>query len=211
VDVFTRQGGGDLGAERKLIEAAFSEDVLQARQNSPAINQGDDAVVVLRVTDHRPPAQRSLEEVRGEVEAALRQKAARDAAQAAAKAGAARVAAGESWQAVTAALGVEPGGVATVTRGQEGVPPELLKAVFATAAPATGRVASGTAALPEGDAALFVVSAVRPGSLASPEAAAALAETAQQAAARAALGEYSAYVTELERTAKVTRNPKVFE
>jgi hypothetical protein len=72
-------------------------------------------------------------------------------------------------------------------------------------------VASGTAALPEGDAALFVVSAVRPGSLASPEAAAALAETAQQAAARAALGEYSAYVTELERTAKVTRNPKVFE
>ena len=211
VDTFTRQGGGDLGADRKVIEAAFSEEVLQGRQNSPAISVGDDAVVVLRVTDHRPAAQRALDEVRGEVEAAVRQKGARDAAVAAARAAAARVAAGESWPTVAASLGIEPAGAATVTRNQEGVPPELLKAVFSTAVPAADRVSSGVAALANGDAALFVVRAVRPGSLASPEVAAALGDTARQAATRSALGEFSAYVAELERTAKITRNPSVFE
>ena len=211
VDTFTRQGGGELGADRKVIEAAFSEDVLVGRQNSPAVNLGDDAVVVLRVTEHRPAAQRPLEAVRGEVEAALRQKGAREAAAAAAKAAAARVAAGEPWPAVAASLGVEPAGTATVTRREEGVPPELLKAIFATAAPAADRAASGVAALPNGDAALFAVRAVRPGTIASPEAAAALGDTARQAAERSALGEFAAYVAELERSAKITRNPKVFE
>ena len=211
VDTFTRQGGGELGNDRKVIEAAFSEDVLVGRQNSPAVNVGDDAVVVLRVTEHRPAAQRPLEAVRGEVEAALRQKGAREAAAAAAKVAAARVAAGEPWPAVAASLGVEPAGTATVTRREEGVPPELLKAIFATAAPAADRAASGVAALPNGDAALFAVRAVRPGTIASPEAAAALGDTARQAAERSALGEFAAYVAELERSAKITRNPKVFE
>ena len=211
VDTFTRQGGGELGTDRKVIEAAFSEDVLVGRQNSPAVNVGDDAVVVLRVTEHRPAAQRPLEAVRGEVEAALRQKGAREAAAAAAKAAAARVAAGEPWPAVAASLGVEPAGTATVTRREEGVPPELLKAIFATAAPAADRAASGVAALPNGDAALFAVRAVRPGTIASPEAAAALGDTARQAAERSALGEFAAYVAELERSAKITRNSKVFE
>ena len=211
VDTFTRQGGGELGTDRKVIEAAFSEDVLVGRQNSPAVNVGDDAVVVLRVTEHRPAAQRPLEAVRGEVEAALRQKGAREAAAAAAKVAAARVAAGEPWPAVAASLGVEPAGTATVTRREEGVPPELLGAIFATAAPAADRAASGVAALPNGDAALFAVRAVRPGTIASPEAAAALGDTARQAAERSALGEFAAYVAELERSAKITRNPKVFE
>jgi peptidyl-prolyl cis-trans isomerase D len=211
VETFSRKGGGEFGTERKVIEAAFSEDVLQGRQNSPAISLGDDAVVVLRVTDHRPAAQRSLEEVRGEVEAAVRRQGTRDAAAAAAGAAAGRVGAGEAWPAVAASLGIEPAGTATVARSQEGVPPELLKAMFAAAAPAAGGVTSGVAALPNGDAALFAVRAVRPGTLANPETAAALGDTARDVATRSALGEFSAYVAELERTAKVTRNPKVFE
>jgi len=83
--------------------------------------------------------------------------------------------------------------------------------VFAVAAPGAGKLSSGTATLPGGDAALFVVSAVRPGSLTSPEAAAGLSGTAQQAAMQSALGEFSAYVTEIERNSKVTRNRKLFE
>jgi hypothetical protein len=141
----------------------------------------------------------------------VRRQGARDAAAAAARAAAGRVGAGEAWPAVAASLGLEPAGTATVARSQEGVPPELLKAMFATAAPAAGGVTSGVAALPNGDAALFAVRAVRAGTLANPETAAALGDTARDAATRSALGEFSAYVAELERTAKVTRNPKVFE
>jgi len=211
VDAFTRQGGGPFGADRKLIDAAFSDEVLVERQNSPAINVGEDSVVVLRVTEHRPPVQRPLEEVQGEIEQTLRAQRARDAAVAAAKAAAARVNSGETWAEVTQSLGQQPMGGRTVTRTEEALPPELLDAVFTTATPASGKLASAVAALPGGDVALFVVSGVRPGSIASPEAAAALQGRAQQAAEQMALTELSAYVAELERKAKIKRNPKLFE
>ena len=211
VGSFTRQGGEPLGGDSKLIEAAFSDEVLKERQNSPAISVGDDKVVVLRVTEHREPKQRPLDEARAEIEATLRAEEARKAALAAAGAAAARVAAGEAWADVASSLGVQPMGATTLTRTREGLPPELLKAVFSVAAPGAGKLSSGTAALSNGDVALFALSAVRPGSIASPEAAAGLAETSQRAAMQSALGEFSAYVAEIERNAKITRNPKVFE
>jgi hypothetical protein len=152
-----------------------------------------------------------LAEVQGEIEQTLRAQRARDAAEAAAKAAAARVAAGEPWADIAQSLGQQPMGGRTVTRTDEAVPPELLDAVFTTAPPAGGRLASGVAALPSGDVALFVVSGVRPGSISSPEAAAALPGRAQQAAEQMAMTELSAYVAELERKAKIKRNPKLFE
>jgi peptidyl-prolyl cis-trans isomerase D len=211
VEVFTRQGGGPFGADRKLIDAAFSDEVLLERQNSPAINFGDDSVVVLRVTDYRPPVQRPLEEVQDEVEQMLRAQRAREAAEAAAKAAAARLAAGEAWTDVAQSLGLQPMGARTVTRTEEALPPQLLNAVFTAVPPATGQLSSGVATLPDGDVALFVVTAVRPGSMASPEAAAEFAASARRAAEQMAIAEFSSYVAELERNAEIKRNPKLFE
>ncbi|HET9694800.1 MAG TPA: SurA N-terminal domain-containing protein, partial [Steroidobacteraceae bacterium] len=81
VENFTRQGGGALGSDRKVIEAAFSEDVLQERQNSPPVQLGDESVVVLRVTDHKPAQQQPLEAVRDQITARLREEGARKAAE----------------------------------------------------------------------------------------------------------------------------------
>jgi peptidyl-prolyl cis-trans isomerase D len=211
VEVFTRQGGGPFVADRKLIEAAFSDEVLQERQNSPAIDVGEDSVVVLRVTEHRPPVQRPLEEVRGEIEPKLRAQRAGAAAEAAARAAAARIASGEGWTDVASSLGLQPMGGRSVSRTEEALPPELLQAVFTAAAPASGQVSSGVATLPGGDAALFVVSGIRPGSVSSPQAAADLPARAQRAAGQVALAEFSSYVAALERDAKITRNAKLFE
>ena len=211
VEGFTRQGGGRFGTDRKVIDAAFSDEVLVERQNSPAINVGEESVVVLRVTDHKPAAQRPLDEVRAGVEASVRNDGARKAAEAAAKAAAARLAAGGAWADVTTELGVKPVGVTAITRTAENLPPDLRKAVFAAPTPVDGRSTSGTAVLPNGDAALFVVSAVRPGLLPASDGGAAAAENAERATARASLAEFAAYVAEIERTAKVVRNPKVFE
>jgi len=210
VEGFTRQGGGPFGAEQKVIDAAFSDEVLQERQNSPAISLGEESVVVLRVTDHRPPAQRPLEEVRPEIEATLRNEAARQAAEAAARSAVERLAAGSSLSAVAAELGAQPTGPTTFSRGDEAIPLELRKAVFLAPAPTQGQVSHGTAVLPNGDAVVFAVNAARAGSM-SPEVAAQFAESAQRAAQQTALAEFAAYVAELERNAKVTRNPKVFE
>jgi peptidyl-prolyl cis-trans isomerase D len=210
VDGFTRQGGGPFGAEQKVIDAAFSDEVLQERQNSPAISLGEESVIVLRVTDHQPPAQRPLEEVRSEIEATLRNEAARQAAEAAAKAAVERLAAGGSLSAIATEVGAQITGPTTFSRGDEAIPVELRKAVFLAPAPAQGQASHGTAVLANGDAVVFVVNAVRAGSI-SPEVAAQFAESAQRAAQQTALAEFAAYVAELERNAKVTRNSKVFE
>ncbi|MDQ1309235.1 MAG: peptidyl-prolyl cis-trans isomerase [Pseudomonadota bacterium] len=211
VQGFTRQGGGPpFGAEQKVIDAAFSDEVLQERQNSPAISLGEESVIVLRVTDHQPPAQRPLEEVRAEIEATLRNEAARQAAEAAAKAAVERLAAGGSLSAIATEVGAQTTGPSTFSRGDEAIPLELRKAVFLAPAPAQGQVSHGTAVLANGDAVVFAVKAVRAGSI-SPEVAAQFAESAQRAAQQTALAEFAAYVAELERNAKVTRNSKVFE
>jgi len=166
---------------------------------------------VLRVTEHRPAALRPLEEVRSQVEDSLRADRAKQAAEVAAKAAMARLAAGESLQAVADGFGGQVSGVASLRRNAEGVPPDLLKAIFGVAAPAPGGVAAGTSRMPNGDAALFVVSAVRPGSMAAPEIAAQAADITQQAAGQLASQEFGAYMAELERNAKITRNPNLWQ
>jgi len=210
VEGFTRQGGGALGADRKLIDAVFSDEVLVERQNSPALNLGEESVVVVRVTDHKTPAQRPLEDVRGEIEAALRNEAAGKAAEAAAGAAAEKLAAGADLAEVAQSVSGQPTGLLTLTRTAEGLPPEMLKAVFAAPVPADGKVSTGTASLADGNAVAFVVKTVQPGTVPAGQEAQ-VGDVLRQAAGQQGLIEFSAYVRELERNAKVTRNEKVFD
>ena len=211
VAAFTRQGGGPFGTDRKVIDAVFSDEVLQERRNSPALDLGEESVVVLRVTDHKPSVQRPIDEVRGEIEVVLRRQAAHDAAQAAATTAAARVAGGTPITEVAQGLGLEPAGATTLTRSSDGVPAELVKAAFEAPRPGAGTVSTGIASLPDGDVAMFVVRSVRSGSPEDAGSAPKSADTMEQAQGQAALAEYSAYVAELERTAKITRNARIFE
>jgi peptidyl-prolyl cis-trans isomerase D len=167
-------------------------------------------VVVLRVTDHKTPAQRSLDDVRGEIEASLRSEAAGKAAAEAAKAAAAKLAAGSPLSDVAKEINAQPTGVMTISRNAEALPPELIKAVYSVAAPAAGQVATGTASLANGNAAAFVVNAVRPGTMPTADAAQ-IAEFMRQAAGQQGTIEFAAYVAEIERNAKVVRNEKLFE
>jgi peptidyl-prolyl cis-trans isomerase D len=213
VDAYTRRGGGGpFGSDRKVIEAVFSDDVLQQRQNSPAINFGDDSAIVLRVTDYKPSAQRSIDEMRPELEAGLRAQAVRKAAVAAASAEAARLNSGASFADVAKGLGLQPAGAVTLTRTTETTPAPLIKAAYAVPRPAPGKVGSGTAVLPGGDIALFVVTDVKSGALpTTPDAGPLVTQLAQQIAGQGAGIEFSAYVAELVRNAKVQLNEKVFE
>lgn len=211
VDGYTRQGGGPFGADRKVIDAVFSDEVLRDRQNSPALNLGEDSVVVLRVTDHALPAKRPLEDVRAGIEADLRRAAAQAAARAAADAAKARLAGGTAFGEVAKGLALEPAAVAALMRGSDAVPKELLQAAFDVPRPGAGRPSTGIVALPDGDVALFAVSAVRRGSGDAANPATVPAESMERARGRAAVAEYSAYVAGLEQQAKIERNDKVFE
>ena len=69
-----------------IVQAAFSDPVLREGRNSELIELAEDDVVVLRVIEHHPPEQRSLEEVRGTIAETLRNERAAELARAAADA-----------------------------------------------------------------------------------------------------------------------------
>ena len=126
---FGREGGAGLTANRQVIQAAFSQEVLEDGANSGAIELDPDTVVILRVKEHLKPALLPFEQVA----ASIRQQLTVEQASAAVKAkGEALLAslregktpvkqaqAGQTWQVVEAA-----------TRNQDGVDPVVLQQVF---------------------------------------------------------------------------------
>jgi peptidyl-prolyl cis-trans isomerase D len=209
---FTREGGGELGAEPEVIEAAFSEDVLERRQNSPLVTIGEDRVLVLRVTDHKAAEPRPLDQVRAQIEQELRTKAARDAAAQKGADAVARLQKGEAWSEVSSALRLTPVGKRFVTRQDSIAPQAVLRAAFQAPSKDLSEEKPHFAgvATDDGNYAVFAISGVRN---ADPSTEAAAEKDARKRRVEQQVGneEFGAYVAEAERTADIVKNDKVFE
>ncbi len=106
IPVFSRiDGGGALGKVPAVVEAAFSQDVLDGRL-SPMVEVEKGRGVVLRATDHKLPQQRPFEEVRTELTAAWKKQRGGELAMAAAEDAVKRLTAGETWDAVAKSAGL---------------------------------------------------------------------------------------------------------
>ncbi|WBG62730.1 SurA N-terminal domain-containing protein [Pseudomonas citronellolis] len=132
---FGREGGEGVAANRQVVQAAFSTEVLEDGANSGAIELDPETVVVLRVKEHHKPQQQTLEEVTASIREVLQRQHAADAAKAQGEAllaglrdgktPLAQAQSGQTWKVVEAA-----------SRGQDGVDPQLLQEVFRMARPA---------------------------------------------------------------------------
>ena len=121
---FSRQdGGGALGKVPAVIEAAFSQDVLDGRL-SPIVEVEKGRGVVLKATDHKLPQQKPLEAVRTEVVAAWKKQRGVELAQLAAADAVKRLNAGESFDAVAKSLGRAAQAPKFVARADQDVPME---------------------------------------------------------------------------------------
>ncbi|WP_085699003.1 SurA N-terminal domain-containing protein [Pseudomonas sp. B26(2017)] len=126
---FGREGGEGVTANRAVVTAAFSTEVLEEGANSTAIELDPETVIVLRAKEHLKPAQLPLESVA----AAIRTQLTKEHASAAAKTKAEQLIAslrdgktpldkavdGQNWKVTEAA-----------NRAQEGVDPAVLQALF---------------------------------------------------------------------------------
>ncbi|MCL7939220.1 SurA N-terminal domain-containing protein [Halomonas sp. ATCH28] len=74
-----REGADGVLSEPGVMEQAFSGDVLEEGYNSEVIELDEDRRLVLRVAEHREATTLPLEEVRDEVEAAVRREKTREA------------------------------------------------------------------------------------------------------------------------------------
>lgn len=141
---FGREGGEGVAANRQVVQAAFSPEVLEDGANSGAIELDPDTTLVLRVKEHKKPTLLPLEEVSVGIRDTLSRKKASEAAKAEGEALLAQLrdggASGKDWKVVEAA-----------TRSQEGVEPEVLQALFRMAKPEDGKSSFAGLTLNNGD------------------------------------------------------------
>jgi peptidyl-prolyl cis-trans isomerase D len=160
VPAFSRiDGGGALGKVPAVIEAAFSQDVLDGRL-SPIVEVEKGRGVVLRATDHKLPQQKPLDAVHAEVVAAWKKQRGVELAAAAAADAVKRLTAGESWDAVAKSAGAAVLPAKFVARSDQEVPLEIRTAAFGEPKPTLKPIYSDTK-LANGDAAVIALSAVR--------------------------------------------------
>ena len=199
-------GGGDLKAPA-VLQAAFSQDVLDGRL-SPIIEIEKGRGVVLRATDHVLPQQKPLEAVRADVVAAWKKERGAELAAEAAAAAVKRLNAGESWDSVAKSLGLTSEAPKYVARSDQAVPLDVRKDAFDGPKPA-GKPVYSSVPLTDGDSAVVQVSAVRedPSGDSKQTAAEARREFAQAAAA----AEAQAYEVAARADSSVTLNPQALD
>ena len=147
-EAFGREGGAGVAANRQVIQAAFSDEVLVDGANSGVIELDPDTVVAVRVKEHLQPEVLPFEAVKDDIIAQLKSSKAAEQALAKGEQLIATLRDGgqveQQWQPVEAAL-----------RSQEGVEPAVLQQVFRMPKPeASDKPSYGSVRLSDGD---FVV------------------------------------------------------
>lgn len=194
---FGREGGEGLAANRAVVAAAFSTEVIDEGANSTAIELDPDTVVVLRSKEHLKPAQLPLESVN----VAIRAQLTKEHASAAAKTQAEKLIAdlregkavdAQNWKVTEAA-----------TRAQEGVDPAVLQALFRMPKPAAkDKPTFSSVTLPDGSLMIVRLNGVNEAAAPTDE------EKAQYRrflASREGQQDFAAYRKQLEAQAEIKR------
>jgi len=200
-------GGGDLGKSPAVLEAAFSQDVLDGRLSS-IVEVAKGRGVVLRGTDHQLPQQKPLEAVHAEILDAWKKQRGAELAAAAGADAAKRLAAGESWDSVAKALGASAQPAKFVERTDQAVPLEIRRAAFEEPKPA-GKPIYTSVALGSGDAAVLALSAVREDPSGDPQLKD--AQLRRELVRSAAAAEAQSYAAAARADAKVLLNLQAIE
>jgi len=131
-----RSGGEGITANPKVMAAAFAEDVLLDRRNSPLIELDADTVAVVRVKEHLTPEQRPLEQVKAEIADLLQFRQAARQADEQAQELITKLQQGElQVETLAEQLGHQWQTYEAISRSDQDVPQSLLRNVFAMPKP----------------------------------------------------------------------------
>lgn len=205
VGPFSRATAGGIAANPAVLRAAFSDTLVQDGTVSDPIEIAPGHSVLIRVLQHTPEQAQPLAQVRDAVIAAIRADRMNKASEAAADAVLARIAKGESLQAIAAADKLQTGQLPGLPRGAPMPSPEINAAVFSASRPAEGKLSSGKAQMQGGAYAVFVVEKVNEGDLTqiTPEQRQQLQQQITQMEGGVAV---DSFVKAMRKKFKVTRN-----
>jgi peptidyl-prolyl cis-trans isomerase D len=159
-DFFPRSGGKDLLANPKVLEAAFSSEVLNERLNSQPVEITPTHTVVLRLIENKPATLRSLPEVREEVVKLATVELARQRAEERGKALLERLRNGEPLEAMARAEQLSLTEVKGVTRDDTKISRAVARTAFRLVPANAGAIAYGGVSVGTGDYIIVAVSAL---------------------------------------------------
>ncbi len=199
-----RSGNSGIFADARVSEAAFSDELLREGYNSEVFELADDHFLVLRVAEHHPVRQLSLEQVRDDVVGEILESQAREEALAHTESLLARLREGASLEELALANDHEWREELGAARDSQDLPPATLERAFALQPPTDGPVFDYVQT-DGGDVELFEISRVTSGDVE------ALDERRRErmelaAADSLAVATYGAFQKTLAEGAEVARN-----
>ncbi|MHB8551901.1 MAG: hypothetical protein ACYDB8_13235, partial [Acidiferrobacterales bacterium] len=162
------RGGQGIAANPKVVAAAFDPDVLKQGHNSHAIRLGSHTLLAIRVIAHQDASIRPMAEVSDQIRQKLLMKAALVRAGLVGNAALKSLNQGASLAAVAQQDGLQVIGPVTVTRSQnDDLAPALVEAMFSAGRPTGNRPLYASADLGADGYAVFALTRVEPGSMAT--------------------------------------------
>lgn len=198
---FGRDGAEGLFANRQVLDAAFSMEVLEEGANSMAIELDPETTLVLRVKEHRRPQQIVFAEVSEKIQQQLT--AQRAIEQATSKGETLLASLKEGQTSVEQAKETDWQVVEAATRAQEGIDPQVLQTLFKMPKPAMDSAQFAGLVLSSGDYVVLRLTGVNdaPKPLNAEE----LVQYQQGLASRIGQADFAALMQQLESDAKIQR------
>lgn len=200
-EAFGREGAQGLFANRQVLDAAFSTEVLEEGANSMAIELDPETTIVLRVKEHKRPEPIPFAEVSAQIQQQLTAQRAIEQAKSEGETLLASLQEGKTsieqakqaeWQTVEAA-----------TRDQDGLDPKVLQTLFKIPKPQAGAAQFAGVSLGNGEYVVLRLTGINdsPTPLNSEE----LVQYQEILASRAGQVDFDALMQQLELDAKVQR------
>ncbi len=186
----------------KVVEVAFSDDVLLDTMNSEVIEvEIDSLAMVVRVLEHKPAATKPLADVSDEVKALLVNTKANAAAQAAADSLLTKLVAAEDFSADLTELNTEFVIASNLTRTDSSVDSGIVKQAFLLAHPVAQQVTAASTVLSNGDYAVVQLTKVSEGVAGEAD-----AQLEQQQVSALSNATFEGYISDLKEKAEIIRN-----
>jgi peptidyl-prolyl cis-trans isomerase D len=161
--LFEKSKGQGVMANPKVVDAAFSDEVLRDGNASDVIEIDSSNVLVLKMTEHKPSKTKSLSEVKQQIEDTLKDQKARAVLTEQSQKFIADIKAGSSLADLNSAANLEIKEFKEATRNSAGVDTDVLRYAFSMPKPSANQPAVGNVITSAGDMAIVVLSAVSSG------------------------------------------------
>lgn len=165
-DWMSRTTAKGIGEQPAVMEAAFSNAVLDNKENSAPLKLAADRLVVIRIAEYEAAKQRPIEEVSVDIRQALKEEFARKRSQEDAQAIVQKLGQGDDLASSASALGFNAKSAGWLLRESEKPDAALVQRAFRLPRPAANETEYAQLSLQDGQA-VVVVKAVRDGDPAS--------------------------------------------